>query len=91
MGGLFSNRKRPNHSKARKSKKRRSVSLQKVKNRLKKVAKSNKKSLLFSSYVKTEKEARSLESYAKKLGIRCLWQWVKSGKDDVVACDFFKD
>ena len=50
--------------------------------------------LLFTMYVKDEYTAKKMDLVAKKLGkklgtkIEMMWQWVKDGKKEVVACDF---
>jgi hypothetical protein len=43
---------------------------------------------LFTIYVDNEYTAKILSKTAKKLGISCIWQWVKSGPELVIACDF---
>jgi hypothetical protein len=52
--------------------------------------------LLFTMYVNDEYTAKKMEAVAKKLGKKLesktemKWQWVKDGKKEVIACDFYK-
>ena len=52
--------------------------------------------LLFTMYVNDEYTAKKMEMASKKLGKKLgsktemKWQWVKDGKKEVIACDFYK-
>jgi len=47
-------------------------------------------------YVKDEYTAKNMANLTKKLGKKLggktemQWQWVKDGKKEVIACDFYK-
>ena len=51
--------------------------------------------LLFTIYVNDEYTAKKMESACNKLSKKLKnntgmqWQWVKSGKKQVIACDFY--
>ena len=51
--------------------------------------------LLFTMYVNDEYTAKKMESACNKLSNKLKnntgmqWQWVKSGKKQVIACDFY--
>ena len=52
--------------------------------------------LLFTMYVNDEYTAKKMEMVSKKLGKKLgnktemKWQWIKKGKKEVIACDFYK-
>lgn len=46
---------------------------------------------LFTLFVDNEYKAKKMATASKKLGYQILWQWVKKGKKDVIACDFHGD
>ena len=52
--------------------------------------------LLFTMYVNDEYTAKKMAMVSKKLGKKLgnktemKWQWIKDGKKEVIACDFYK-
>ena len=52
--------------------------------------------LLFTMYVNGEYTTKKMKMVSKKLGkkfgnkIEMKWQWIKDGKKEVIACDFYK-